>query len=130
LVGVDINSGKILYVGGSFPGSYHDMKIARLLDITNKISPLEIIMADKAYKGDDKIITPFKRPEVIIEEQELFNSFVNQVRVVVENTFARVKAWKCLSMDWRHDLDKHKYVFMFICGAVNLDINIHPIRRI
>jgi len=128
IVGCDINTGKILFVDGSYPGSYHDMKIATLSQITDKLPSNEFILADKAYIGDQNIIVPFKRNDIVMDEQVFINSFINQVRVIIENVYGRMKAWKCLVMDWRHDLDIHNYAFKFICGAINLDFKYHPIR--
>jgi len=128
IVGCDINTGKILFVDGSYPGSYHDMKIATLSQITDKLPSNEYILADKAYIGDQNIIVPFKRNDIVMDEQVFINSFINQVRVIIENVYGRMKAWKCLVMDWRHDLDIHNYAFKFICGAINLDFKYHPIR--
>jgi len=58
------------------------------------IEPNELIMGDKAYTGCEKIIYPVKVPSNSIEKE--WNSFINTQRVIVENTFGRVKNWKML----------------------------------
>ena len=60
--------------------------------------------------------------------QRIWNDYLNRVRVVVENTIARLKVFKCLSVKWRHGERAHKLVFTVIANIVNLELMLHPIR--
>jgi len=123
----DILSGEILFISGSYCGSQHDLTIARKSGIMDMLQPNELIMGDKAYIGAENIICPIKVPINNLEKE--WNSIINTHRVIVENTFGRVKNWKCLKIDWRHDLHYHRPAFFAVCILINLDLFEHPIRR-
>jgi len=118
--------GNFIYISGSYCGCEHDITIARKSGIMELIEPNELIMGDKAYTGCEKIIYPVKVPSNSIEKE--WNSFINTQRVIVENTFGRVKNWKCLKVEWRHELNYHRPTFFAVCIMVNLDLFEHPIR--
>ena len=69
------------------------------------------IMGDGGYKFNKKKekwriigVTPHRTPPngELTEEQEIFNKKFSQTRIVVENTFSKIKNWGILSGKYRH----------------------------
>jgi len=125
-IGIHLLTGRIVWIAGPIPGSTHDITLCRRSGILTMLLPGEFIMADKGYIGEAQIITPFKTPTTT---QKLFNSQLGQLRVIVENTYGRVKHFRCLKHEWTHDLSLHPLTFYFICQLVNLDVIFHPLRQ-
>ena len=89
-------------------------------------------------RHSEKIIgyKPYKKPPhgSLTEEQKLYNKRLSQMRVVVENTFCRLKKWRVLKGVFRHlkgekgQLDLNNIVHV-IAGLTNRDIKKNPIRE-
>jgi len=76
-------------------------------------------------------LTP--RNSSLTPEQKKYNKHLSQMRVVVENTIARVKQWKIMKGVFRHfrngkgKLDIN-HILTIVMALTNLQIKIHPIR--
>jgi hypothetical protein len=120
-VGVDVRDGTIVWLSGGFPGSMHDLTIARTSGIIDKLDEGEFILADKAYLGDQHFLTPLKGTPSTLQGQ-LFNYIISHLRIIVEHTFSKIKVFKCLTAKWRHDLCLHKVVFFVLSNVINFEL--------
>jgi hypothetical protein len=59
-IGVNIRTGVICWIAVA-PGSMHDLTIARQSNVFNHIPPGKKSLGDKAYIGEDKVITLIKQ---------------------------------------------------------------------
>lgn len=126
-VGIHPISGRLVWIGGPVPGSVHDMRLMYLANILKGILPQELILGDKGYIGNWNIVTPFKKPETV--EKEEISEFLSSKRWIVEHVLGRFKNFKCLSTQWRHNLELHGYIFYIIAEIVNVDMIFCPVRR-
>lgn len=126
-VAVQLDNGRILWVGGAVPGSVHDVTMARTLGIFNHLVPGELIMGDKGYYGDEHFITPFKQPQTVQEAQ--WNSCINSVREIAEHTYCRIKTFNFTQQKWRHDLELHPIAFKTLCHMLNIDLFFNPVHK-
>lgn len=63
-MGVQIGTGRIVFVDGPDPGSKNDARTLRESEIMAEIiqwDPFEIVLADKGYVGIPYVLTPFKK---------------------------------------------------------------------
>lgn len=122
-------SGKVFWHSGWVPGKIHDITLVRAFGLLEKIGPNERLIADKGYVGEpNKIITPFKGE--LTDTQAEFNDTLNHIRVIVENVYAQVKSFKCMSVPWRHHLSHHKLAWTVILNLVNANLTEFPLREI
>jgi hypothetical protein len=127
-VGVHLSTGRIIWLVGGIPGSVHDVKIAASNGIVDQILNGEWILADKGYTDSElPFLTPFKNPQT--DEEVQWNSYINQARAIVENTYGRIKSFGCVKSIWRHDLELHPIAFKAVCILVNMDLDVHPLRN-
>jgi hypothetical protein len=100
---VNIHNGSIVWLAGPFHGSIHDVDMTRSLGILNHLLLHERLLGDKGYIGEgDHRITPFQQPQT--EEERAFNREVYRYRIIVENTYLRLKTFNCLKHSWRQDI--------------------------
>ena len=59
-----------------------------------------------------------------------WNRRLSSFRWKVEATFCRLKQWKVLKHCYRHTLSKHKLVWALVTFLHNLDVLVHPLRRL
>ena len=101
----------IFYKG--FPGSIHDITIARIsgiVDFANQNG--EAGIGDKAYQGEKCFFTPIKqyvkRKKIKLnEEEKRYNKSLEKYRNNVERVNNRIKIFKCTREKWRHSIDEH-----------------------
>ena len=126
---VDLFYGMILDFTNAITGSTHDATIYNhWLHLKGfLLSENERILGDKGYQGCYRVITPKKEPESDVERE--YNSMINKTRVIVENTLGRLKKFKSVALEWRHDLNKESKVFSVCCKLCNLDMCARPIRN-
>jgi hypothetical protein len=86
------------------------------------LSSGERILADKGYTGDDHFLVPFRSPQT--ESEQMWNRGINETRVIVENTYNRIKIFNSLKSTWRHDIDFHILVFSVACKIVNIEVSL------
>lgn len=127
-VGVHLSTGRIVWLVGGIPGSIHDMKMAQENGILQQLLEGEWILADKGYTSSNlPFLTPIKDPQT--EEELQWNSFINQTRVIVENTYGRIKTFGSVKSNWRHNIDLHPLMFKVVCILVDIDLQCHPLRN-
>lgn len=126
-VGVQLQSGKIVWLAGGVPGSVHDFTLYQICGLRQYLLPGEMILADKGYIGDTQIIHPFK-PTISDEEKE-FNSAISSIREIVEHTIGRIKNFNFTQQKWRHDLKLHPIAFKVICNVLNIEFEFNPVHK-
>jgi hypothetical protein len=114
----------IIWICGPFPGSTHDLTIARSA-VVHQLGLQEKALADKAYIGDSHFLTPYK--PAITEEQKEFNRTVHQTRQKIERIIKRIKHFRCLKETWRHELELHSIVFTVCAQITNLCLMHEPL---
>ena len=97
-------SGRLVWASDPYPGSMHDVAALDASGLLDGIDPSGWI-ADKGYIGKG-MITPHKKPPngELSEAAQEANKSVNQIRQVVEQTIAHIKAWRILHTDYRRPL--------------------------
>jgi hypothetical protein len=115
---------------GPWPGPEADITIFR-----HKLKPLMeandwMGLADGTYQGEDQYLIVPPRPfRDLTPIQREFGYRLARIRGMVENFIARLKAFACLSLCWRHSLQKHRFVFFTILIFVAIDLRMNPLRR-
>ena len=106
-----IQTGWICWVNGPFEaGAWPDVSIFRGW-LKKELLPGELIEADDGYRGDEKVRLP--EDCTFIREHEMkFNARARQ-----ETANERLKNFKVLATDFRHDLNKHEDCF-FACAVI------------
>lgn len=116
---------KIVWVSGPFAGSVHDLTIAST-KFNNHLSLVrtlrqarETAVADKGYIGSPQFVCP---PRGNMVHHHDGRSALLSHRWKVEAVNHRLKTWKILKMQFRHDLSKHQLCFMVVAKLVNLSL--------
>jgi len=124
------DSQKILDISESYPGSVHDKKIIDTEKTIEKIPEQVPQRFDLGYQGikneypNHNIILPIKKPkggELSSAEKE-FNKTNSALRVIVENTFARLKKFRILSHRFRQPLDVYNQTFRNVGALLNFKL--------
>lgn len=111
-VGLNIRSGDMVWAFGGYPcGQYPDLLLAREAFVL-ALNDNEVAMADKGYK-DPLFITPRGtqndcRHKLIMSRHETVNK--------------RLRQFKILKMEFRHDRQKHPLVFHAVANLTQLMI--------
>jgi hypothetical protein len=133
-VAVCMKTGRLVWVRGAYPGSYNDQYILQHSGLLNKLDNSFVSYADCAYEStflrtQYSVVTPLRvRTLGWIPEagRRAFNKHIRSRRVKVEQTLAKVKAFKATSLIWRHKRELHPLVFGVVSRIVNFDILINP----
>ena len=66
-------------------------------------------MGDKGYVGNG-MMTPIKKPlgRNLLDWEKKFNTQINKIRYVIEQTIANLKTWRILHTDYRRPLETFK----------------------
>ena len=115
-IGLNIRTGDIVWVDGSHPGPYHDLTMYRA-GLKLYLEDGEMVSADKGYRGDETVSTPWTQTE---EEQEV--SSLHRARHKTVN--CRMKMFHSLDTAFRHGIVKHGLVFRTVATLVQLAIEI------
>ncbi|XP_030621103.1 protein ANTAGONIST OF LIKE HETEROCHROMATIN PROTEIN 1 [Chanos chanos] len=119
------------------PGSLHDARVLRLSalwDLAERgqlfsqqlrsIGGQDIghyILGDAAYPLASWLMKPFPDNGHLTQQQEVFNHKTSKARVVVENTFGRLKGrWRCLQKRNDCSLERVKSMVLTCCVLHNL----------
>ena len=111
LQGIADANQKIIHTATGFPGSMHDSRILRMTDMydlasnneilmkpgkrLNTISIRPLIVGDPAYSLSSWLMKPYPQTN-ITQRQKKFNRLLSRARVVVEQTFGKLKGrWRC-----------------------------------
>jgi hypothetical protein len=109
--------GQIAWVSDPFPGSVHDFTCIQQTHILE--TPNTDWVADKGFIGDDRIITPIKRPpgeEHLHPDDHEFNKSVNSIRAATERANAELKTWRILHTDYRRPHNTHPETITAVLG--------------
>jgi len=134
IIGVQIKTGKITYLGCPTEGSRHDITALRrsgLVAIVKHDDEFELLLADKGFIGEDCCITPYKQSKgkFLSEGQKIFNKMITSVRQIVECTIHRLKIFGILGSagKWRWDKNLHPH-FVNLCAQItNICIERNPV---
>lgn len=129
---VSMRSPRILHVSNAFPGSFHDLTIARTTGLVEELSAVnETCIGDKTYQGPPQFITPFKVYNNISLHpiQILFNETLEKYRNFVERVNDRLKIFQSIQQRWRHPIEKHPLCFMTVSIIVNLSFSFRPLNE-
>ena len=115
--------GKIINISKSYGGRKHDFAIRK----SEKPMPRDALkLVDSAYQGLQKrtknVILPYKRKRKIplTDEEKSHNRELASQRVLIENTFAKLKKFKILGSVYRNFQKKLHLRFNIISGIHNL----------
>jgi len=87
-----------------------DINVFRDKGLKDKIPAGNKALGDNGHRGEDAIIgTPN-----VYDEAEL-RKFKSRARSLHEPFNARLKAFRCLDVRFRHGIEKHKIVFEAVC---------------
>ena len=112
---VCIQTGWIVWVNGPYPcGSFPDITIFRHR-LIHKLGPTEKVEADRGYRGEDGYI---RTPESAVSQAD--RRAAGRARARHETINSRLKTFKCLSVKFRHPLEKHVTFF----GAVTVFVQV------
>jgi len=108
--------GRLSWISDPVPGSRHDSFITKDSSVLECVNPMDYI-GDKGFVGHD-MITPFKKPAggELLGWQKEFNSGVNKIRWVIEQTIAHVKTWRILHTDYRGPIETFPEVITAVVG--------------
>jgi len=132
-VACDFNH-RIVHVSECYHGSVHDITILRESGLLEHVNDSVQIIADKAYVGEEFVITPKKKPHggELTSEQKKFNYDINSARAAIENINQRIKTYAVLGSIYRgaiDDFDKITKISQIVCALCNLNLTKHPIRK-
>jgi len=111
---VSMKKPRICNISPGFPGSVHDIAIARIsgiVDFANQNQ--EVGIGDKAYQGERCFVVPIKSYKKngtkikLTEDEKRYNKSLEKFRNNVERVNCRIKIFKCTTNKWRHSIDEH-----------------------
>jgi hypothetical protein len=125
---------RIVHVSKCYNGSVHDITILRESGLLEHVNDSVQIIADKAYVGEDYVVTPRKKPHgrELTNEDKAYNRDINSARAAIENINQRLKTYSVLGSVYRgaiDDLDKITKIVQVVSALCNMNLNKHPIRR-
>lgn len=137
LQGVVDGKGIFWNVFAGLPGSLHDARVLRLSTLWELAShgnlfPAHIrdiggasvgyyILGDSAYPLQNWLLKPFPDTGRLTIEQQNYNKKISRARVVVENSFGRLKGrWRCLLKRNDCDVSLVKSMVLTCCALHNL----------
>jgi DDE superfamily endonuclease/Helix-turn-helix of DDE superfamily endonuclease len=102
-VACDLN-GRLARISDPVDGCRHDSAALALSGVIDTLNP-ENWIGDKGYVGND-MITPIKKPPYrdLLDWEKEFNTAVNKIRYLIEQTIANLKTWRILHTDYRRPL--------------------------
>ena len=120
-VAICIKTGDIVGYHGPFPcGSHNDLTIFRV-GLKRNLGGAEKVIADRGYRGDRKVITPYNHKLDVILKQMVVE------RARHETLNGRFKNWNVLKNVYRHNLEKHNLVFRCVIVIEQISMqNGHP----
>jgi len=129
-VAIDAKSGVPIYWSGPFTGATADITVFRsgLKGVMERNHLVGI--ADGTYQGEHSLLLVPPRPFISLTplEREL-HLLLSRKRVLIENLYARLKAFQSLSIRFRNDLLLHRLVFFFVLSVITIDLKYRPLRK-
>jgi len=125
---------RIVHVSECHRGSVHDITILRESGLLEHVNDSVQIIADKAYVGEEYVVTPKKKPHrgELTTEEKNFNYEINSARAAIENINQRIKTYAIIGSIYRgaiDDIDKITKISQVVCALCNLNLIKHPIRK-
>jgi hypothetical protein len=109
----------IVWVSGGYPGSVHDLTIARM-KLTSMIIPNERLLADKGYIGDDVFLTPVRTPTTPAQRQ--WNHEVSKCQSKIEKINGRIKDFGLFRNQFKgSNYQLYSEIFIIVCQLINLE---------
>ncbi|CAF4846550.1 unnamed protein product, partial [Rotaria sp. Silwood1] len=98
---------RIVHVSECYHGSVHDITILRESGLLEHVNDYVQIIADKAYVGEEYVVTPRKKPHgrELINEDKNFNRDINSARAAIENINQHLKTYAILGGIYRGAID-------------------------
>jgi hypothetical protein len=129
-IAVRIRDGRICWVAGPLPASFHDISVYRIFGLWSHLREGEMLLADKGYVGEPSVRAPFKSSagHPLSFEQIVINRVHEQGRIVVEHVFSVIKRFGILRYPYRlHSKLPHSRVFLLCARLANLLFEIEPL---
>lgn len=128
--------GDPFHVSAVVPGSTADVTLLRDSGLLDRLAAHTRILGDKGYIGEEKVVTPKKKPakKELNEEEKNDNKVVNGKRVVVENCFHEFKKWAVLGGEYRGEFrtaasrERVTHIIHVIAALVKRRLIEHPLR--
>ncbi|CAF2694064.1 unnamed protein product [Rotaria sp. Silwood2] len=125
---------RIVHVSECHLGSVHDITILRESGLLEHVNDSVQIIADKAYIGEEYVITPKKKPQrgKLTSEEKSFNYDINSARAAIENINQRIKTYAIIGSIYREtidDFDKIIKISQVVSAVCNLNLIKHPMRK-
>lgn len=126
-------TGDIWAVSDTVPGAQHDKKLYDESGVGQQLEADEALMGDLGFQGiqhDHLAILPHKKPKggLLTDAQKIYNRQISQVRIIVENTIARLKIFRVLAERYRHNRQDHNDIFHIVAVLVNRGLARRPLR--
>ena len=96
--------GTLVWISDPIDGSRHDTFALKESGVLITMNPT-LWIGDKGYIGNG-MLTPIRKPahRVLLDWEKEFNTQINKVRYVIEQTIANFKTWRILHTDYRRPL--------------------------
>jgi hypothetical protein len=114
-----LKTGLVIWVSGTYPGSIHDLTIART-KVINILQNDEIALANKAYIGDFHFLTSFN--PIITKIQNIYNRLHASHQSIIERTNSKIKHFCIFFTKFRVNFHQHSYLFLLTCQIINIEI--------
>lgn len=97
--------GRLAWVSDPIAGSRHDTYCLAESGVLLTLDPTNWI-GDKGYIGNN-MLTPFRKPAErdLLDWEKDFNTQVNKIRWMIEQTIANLKTWRILHTDYRRPIN-------------------------
>jgi hypothetical protein len=97
-------SGSLAWISDPVNGSRHDSHCLSESGVLRALDPASW-MGDKGYIGKD-MMTPIRKPahRELLDWEKEFNTQINKIRYVIEQTIASFKTWRIMHTDYRRPL--------------------------
>jgi hypothetical protein len=96
--------GRLAWISDPVDGCRHDSAALKISGVLDAFGPATWI-GDKGYIGNN-MITPIRKPahRQLLDWEKEFNTAVNKIRYLIEQTIANLKTWRILHTDYRRPL--------------------------
>ena len=129
-VGLSSGSGLPVSYNGPHRGPAADITIFQEVAKDMLINHGWVRLADGTYQGEsDILIVPPRLFQDLTQIQQQFHRFLAHHQIIIENFFARMKSFSCLSSRWRNSFNLHEDVFHVIICSLTIDLLFRPLRQ-